>query len=91
MPEDKYPTVHRVFITAIVIKYPDEQPPSHWALEGLLEGGRMNDVEVECRPLKDDRTWPSFGKPKQKRAYTCSICGGRHSARWCPERLPGKN
>ena len=79
--------VYRVFITGIAIREDGEQPPDHWPVDTLVHD--MHSIECEARLLEDDREWPSKEKPK--RAYTCSICGGRHSARFCPHRFEEAN
>lgn len=70
---DKY---HQVKITGLVVQREGEMPPDLWPQKELLEQIIQQTVEVSCLPLKAIK----------KRAYSCSICGGRHSSRFCPHK-----
>ncbi len=73
-------SIYRLFITGVVVT--DDQDPAHWEMETLVR--EMHGISVESKPLEEKVEWPQ--KPRKKRSYTCSICGGRHSARFCPQR-----
>lgn len=71
--------IYRVFITGIICMDSD---PANGETSAILEN--MHAVEVQSRLIDDDKSWPM--PERKKRQYTCSICGGRHSARWCTKR-----
>ena len=73
---------HQVTITGLVMSHPESLPPDQWPLETLIEDllefeQSINVSSMELQP-----------KP-EKRVYTCSICGGRHSSRFCPHKNKG--
>ena len=70
-------TAYRVYITGIVLS--DEGDPKNWSPEDVVF--QAKGIEVKSSTLDDTIVWPVSEAPK--RSYTCSICGGRHSARWC--------
>lgn len=74
--------IYRVFVTGLVIQDEDHDDVQHWDQQAILDS--LINTNFQFRELKDDQTWPQ--PATKKRAYTCSICGGRHSARHCPKR-----
>ena len=72
---------HQVTITGLVIQAEGESDPGAWAIEALQAELIEETINVSTMQLK-----PVYA---QKRAYTCSICGGRHSARFCPHKDEG--
>lgn len=74
--------IYRVFVTGLVIQDEDHDGIEHWHQEAILDS--LINTDLQFRELKDDQAWPE--PKKKKRRYTCSICGGRHSARYCPKR-----
>ena len=71
----------RVYITGIVVS--EHGDPTNWSWEALCEElGNGGGPDCQARLLGSaGEGWPAEQRPK--RVYTCSLCGGRHSARWC--------
>tara|TARA_R100001086_G_scaffold108407_1_gene54738 strand:- start:202 stop:444 length:243 start_codon:yes stop_codon:yes gene_type:complete len=72
---------HQVTITGLVIQQEGEIEPECWPIKTLQQEMIEETINVSSMQLKAAFT--------QKRAYTCSICGGRHSARFCPNKNKG--
>ncbi len=70
------PIPHQVTITGVVFQNEGDAEPDDWAIEAVLKKMIAESVRVSSAPMTPQR--------KTKRAYTCSICGGRHSATHCP-------
>tara|TARA_Y100000004_G_scaffold9576_2_gene10433 strand:+ start:7455 stop:7766 length:312 start_codon:yes stop_codon:yes gene_type:complete len=73
---DKY---HHITITGLVVQEDGDSHPDSWSIGGVCNSLIQETVEVTSSPLK----------VQKKRAYTCSICGGRHSSRFCPHKDEG--
>ena len=71
-------TLHQITITGLVFQHEGESPPDCWDVEAVISELISGSVSVSSVPMSPAN--------KQKRAYKCSICGGRHAATHCPHK-----
>ena len=70
------PIPHQVTIVGVVFQHEGQQEPDTWPIATILKDMVAESVSITSAPMTPQR--------KTKRAYTCSICGGRHSSTHCP-------
>lgn len=71
------PTPYQITLTGLIIHQPGETEPDTWTLETIVSQMVPDSVNIKAAPMIAKRT--------EKRAYRCSICGGRHASNHCPQ------
>ena len=71
------PTPYQITLTGLIIHQPGDSEPEEWTLDAIVSQMVADSVNIKVAPMIAKRT--------EKRAYRCSICGGRHASNHCPQ------